>query len=171
MRILAIPALVLAASVIVAADGQPEFRQLAQLFPDAAGFSRKSGDPPHVIAYGPDDLVLGYAFWTTEIDPTDRGYDGPIQILVGLDLQGLLTGIVVGYHHEPYGNFSIEQPAFTAQFRGKDVRSAFKIGEDLHGVSRATISVTSAARTVRNSARRMAQALLPPPPKKKPPLP
>ncbi len=66
-------------------------------------------------------------------------------------------------HNEPYGNFSVDVPAFPAQFRGKNIRDPFKVGADIHAVSRATITVTSAARAIRNGARRVARQLLTPP--------
>ena len=108
--------------------------------------------------------MLGYAVWTTEVVPLERGYGGPIAILVGVDTKGALTGIVMGEHHEPYGDFSIDRPEFAATFRGKDVRDPFRLGEDVDAVSRATITISSAARAVRNSARRVARQLLTPPP-------
>jgi transcriptional regulator of nitric oxide reductase len=105
---------------------------------------------------------LGFAFWTTDLQPLERGYDGPIKMLVGMDTTGVLTGVIVVEHHEPFGDFSIERPEFAAQFRGKSVRDAFKVGVDIDAVTRATISVTSASRAVRNSARRIARELLTP---------
>jgi transcriptional regulator of nitric oxide reductase len=139
--------------------------QLKQVIPSAASFSPKVLDPPHFKAFAPagGQQTVGIAFWTTEIEPLERGYDGPIKILVGMDMQGILTGIVVAQHHEPYGDFSIEPLQFAAQFKGKSVRDAFRVGVDIDAVSRATISVTSAARAIRNSARRMATQLLVPP--------
>jgi Na+-translocating ferredoxin:NAD+ oxidoreductase RnfG subunit len=107
--------------------------------------------------------VIGYAFWTTELQPLERGYGGPIAMLVGIDLKGGLTGLVVAEHHEPYGNFSIDPPSFAAQFVGKDVRDPFQLGKDIDAVSRATITMSSAVRAVRNASRRMARALLTPP--------
>jgi NosR/NirI family nitrous oxide reductase transcriptional regulator len=142
--------------------------QLKHLFPAAASFSPKVPNPPHYKAFaantgaGSQD-VAGLAFWTTEIEPLERGYDGPIKILVGMDTKGMLTGIIVVQHHEPYGDFSIETPQFAAQFQGKSVRDPFKVGADIDAVSRATISITSAARAIRNSARRVATQLLVPP--------
>jgi NosR/NirI family nitrous oxide reductase transcriptional regulator len=141
--------------------------KLKQLFPAAATFSPKEGEPLHFTAYAAGargaQSVLGYAFWTTEIVPLERGYAGPIVMLVGIDLKGILSGIVMGDHREPYGNFSIDLPAFSAQFKGKDVRDPFKLGEDIDAVSRATITMTSAVRTIRNSSRRVARQLLTPP--------
>jgi NosR/NirI family nitrous oxide reductase transcriptional regulator len=149
------------------ADAKLE-EQLKYLFPNAASFSEKEGSPPHYKAYGPAvsgqaPELLGLAFWTTELDPLERGYDGPIKMLVGMDTKGILTRIIVTDHREPYGYFSVELPEFARQFEGKDIRDRFRVGEDIDAISRATISVTSASRAVRNSARRAATAHLAPP--------
>ena len=137
--------------------------QLTQLFPAATTFSPKQSDPPVYKALAGGQNVIGYAFWTTELEPLERGFDGPIKILVGMDLKGVLTGILVAQHNEPYGNFSIDPPRFAAQFKNKSIRDPFKVGGDIDAVSRATITVTSASRAVRNSARRIARQLLTPP--------
>ena len=137
--------------------------QLKQLFPSAT-FSPKFPDPPHYKAFAPNpQTITGLSFWTTEIEPLERGYDGPIKILVGMDPGGVITGVIVAGHNEPYGDFSIDRPEFAAQFKGKSIRDRFRVGEDVDAVSRATITVTSAARAIRNSARRIATRLLPPP--------
>jgi transcriptional regulator of nitric oxide reductase len=135
--------------------------QLKRVFPSASTFSPKSGAPPHFKAYA-NDALLGFVFWTTELEPLERGYDGPIKILVGLNLNGTLTGIIVTDHHEPYGYFSVATPGFAAQFAGKAISDPFKVGADIDAVSRASISVGSASRAVRNSARRIARQLLTP---------
>jgi NosR/NirI family transcriptional regulator, nitrous oxide reductase regulator len=145
--------------------------ELQQLFPTAASFSPKVLDPPHYKVYaanpaaGPQAMA-GVAFWTTEMEPLERGYDGPIKILVGMDTKGILAGVIVVQHHEPYGDFSIATPEFAAQFRGKSIRDPFRVGGDIDAVSRATISITSATRAIKNSARRIATELLAPPPRK-----
>ena len=163
-------ALVLGGHVV--AGGQPATdpalrAQLMQLFPSATTFSPKGGTPPHYKAFVNDSpaaapKLLGLAFWTTELEPLERGYDGPIKILVGMDPQGILAGIIVAAHHEPFGDFSIDPPKFAAQFKGKNIRDPFKVGADIDAVSRASITITSATRAVRNSARRVARQLLTP---------
>lgn len=158
--------LVAASGVLLGDSLQTDARlesQLRQLFPSAAAFSPKSGEPPHFKAYDQRQTITGYAFWTTELEPLERGYDGPIKVLVGLDPKGVLTGVVVAQHNEPYGNFSIDLPEFPAQFRGKNIRDPFRVGADIHAVSRATITVSSATRAIRNAARRVARQLLTPP--------
>ena len=166
-RLVVFLALLAGTYVMTSAQGAVEAR-LARLFPAATAFSPKEGEPPHFTAFGANKAVLGYAFYTTEILPLERGYGGPIAMLIGLDTSGKLTGVIVGEHHEPYGDFSIDPPKFAATFRNKDVRDPFKLGEDVDAVSRATITMSSAVRAIRNSARRMARQFLtaPPPPSK-----
>jgi len=139
-----------------------------QLFPATKGISDKAIDPPHYKIYASDpladpDAFTGVVFWTTEVEPIERGYDGPIKILVGMDTKGILTGIIVAQHHEPYGDFSIDPPQFAAQFVGKSIRDPFKVGVDIDAVSRATITINSAVRAIRTSARRVAVRVLVPP--------
>lgn len=142
--------------------------QLQQLFPDAASFAPKSGSPPHFKAFGAatsgeDPELLGLAWWTTELEPLERAFDGPIKMLVGMDTNGVLAGIIVTDHREPYGYFSVDLPEFAQQFEQKNIRDGFRYGEDVDAITRATISVQSASRAVRNSSRRIARAYLVPP--------
>lgn len=145
-------------------------KRLRTLFPAAVSFSPKEGTPPHFTAFAPGSsgeapAIAGYAFLTTDLEPLETGYDGPIQMLVGITPRGALTGVVVIAHREPYGYFSVEPPAFAAQFAGKDIREPFKVGEDVEAVSRATITINSATRAIRNSARRFARQMLTPQPR------
>jgi transcriptional regulator of nitric oxide reductase len=142
--------------------------ELKQLFPAAVGFSPLAGDPLHFKAYGVDPRAnptappIGIAFWTTDMVPQEHGYHGPIHILVGLDLKGTITGAIVDYHSEPYGYFSVEPPKFAAQFKGKTIRDPFVVGRDVDAVSRASISIGSATRAIRDGSRLAAAKLLPP---------
>ena len=52
-------------------------------------------------------------------------------------------------------------PKFAAQFKGKTVRDPFVVGRDVDAVSRASISIGSATRAIRDSSRMMAKQLLP----------
>ena len=141
--------------------------RLEQLFPAATGFSPKTGNPPHFKVYGKleaggEPTLVGFAFYSTELEPLERGYDGPIQILVGIDLRGVLAGLIVVDHNEPYGDFSVDTPEFAAQFVSKSIRDRFRVGDDVDAISRATITVRSATRAVRNGSRRIARQFLNP---------
>ena len=141
---------------------------LRALFPKAAAFSPLEGTPLHFKAYAadpkatPNPPLLGYAFWTTDLVPNEYGYHGPIHILVGMDLTGILSGAIVDYDSEPYGYFSVQPPEFAAQFVRKSVRAPFRVGGDVAAVSRATITISSATRAIRDSSRAMAKAFLNP---------
>jgi transcriptional regulator of nitric oxide reductase len=142
--------------------------QLKKLFPSAATFSTKTGTPAHYKAFGPaaagkEGELLGLAYWTTELEPLERGFDGPIKMLVGLNAAGEITGVIVTDHREPYGYFSVDLPDWPKQFVGKSIRDSFKVGADVDAISRATITVTSASRAIRNASRKVARAHLAPP--------
>jgi transcriptional regulator of nitric oxide reductase len=142
---------------------------LKRLFPSAASISAKEGSLPHFKVFARSfsgaQTLGGVAFLTTEVEPLERGYHGPIKILVGLNADLKLAGIIIVEEHEPYGYFSIDRPQFAAQFIGKDIRDPFKVGADVDAVSTASITINSAARAIRNGARRVARQLLTPPPR------
>lgn len=172
-RLAALVVLVCAGVVAVAAaeriytNPKPD-AHLKKLFPTAVAFSPLSGTPLHYTAYAADPKTnpgakpLGYAFWTTDLVPHEHGYHGAIHMLIGIDLTGVLTGLVVDYDSEPYGYFSVQPPEFAAQFKGKSIFDKFQLGADIDMVSRASITMNSATRAVRDSSRMIARALLDP---------
>lgn len=141
---------------------------LKKLFPNAVAFSPLSGTPLHFTAYAqdpaknPNQQPLGFAFWTTDMVPNEHGYHGAIHLLVGLTPTGIITGVVVDYHSEPYGYFSVEPQEFADQFTNKSIRDPFVVGKDVDAVSRASLSIASATRAIRDSTRIVARALLDP---------
>lgn len=144
---------------------EPYFKTL---FPTAAAFSTFGGTPMHYKVYGVDPKTnpaappVGYIFWTTDVVPREFGYHGPIHLLVGMDTAGVIRGVVMDYNSEPYGYFSVDPPKFVEQFKGKSVRDSFRVGEDVAAVSRASISIASATRAIRDSSRLMARTFLTP---------
>ena len=85
-------ALVLGTAGVIVLEGQPSpdaklNAQLKQLFPSADAFSPKEGTPAHFKAFVNDPrtrkpALAGFAFWTTELQPLERGYEGPIKVMV-----------------------------------------------------------------------------------------
>ena len=139
--------------------------QLKVLFPSATSFGPKEGKPPVIKAYAADpktraQTLLGYAAYTTDWQPFERGYDGPIKILVGVSTAGMVTNIVVAEHKEPYGYRSIDQQRYADQFINKNVHDPFKVRGDVDAVSGATSTVGSATRSIRDTAKRVAEAYL-----------
>ena len=141
---------------------------LHEVFRGADSFSAKEGSPPIYKAYRdnpetPEPEVIGYLFETPDWPPEEIGYSGPIDVLVGMDLKGTIADIKVLYYLESYksirGDF-INSEYFPDQFKAKSIVDGFRVGRDIDGISRATISSWAVARGVRNAARRVAQTHL-----------
>lgn len=171
---LALAALVLAPLALMAQsvagfiDPMPTAR-LKQLFPAATTFTpRGEKDPIYFTAYAADPAKqqgakpLGWAFWTVDLVPGELGYHGHIHMLIGMNTQGRITGVIMDRNTEPYGDISINKPEFPLQFKDKSIRDRFEVGHDVDVTSRATISVRAAAREIREASRMVARAVLTP---------
>jgi transcriptional regulator of nitric oxide reductase/ferredoxin len=136
-----------------------------EVMPEAERFGPAEGDPPVVRAYttGPDggDVLHGFVFLTSDLPPEQYGYSGPIEALVGMRLDGTLTGVRVTDYRESYmrsmGDF-LRTPGFQEQFAGKHLGDPFQLWGDIEGISRVSISVRALSRGVRDAARRVANA-------------
>ncbi|MFA5662533.1 4Fe-4S binding protein [Castellaniella sp.] len=72
----------------------------AEIFPGADRLGPAEGDPPIARAYAGDRL-LGYVYLTSDIVNT-RGYSSkPIDVLIGLSLEGEIVAAKLVEHHEP----------------------------------------------------------------------
>ena len=80
-------------------------------------------------------------------------------MLVGIDTKGILTGLVVGEHHEPYGDFSIDRPEFAGAVQGQGRarpvqarrRRRCRVPRDDHDVDRGARPCVTASRPVARS--------------------
>lgn len=133
---------------------------LLEVMPAADRFESKSGDPPVIRAYK-GDLFLGFVFLTQDIPPEQLGYSGPVRAIVGLGIDGLITGARVTDYYESYmssmGDF-LRRRGIQEQFAGKSIADPFEVNADVDGVSRATLSTRAFARGIRNAARRVAES-------------
>ena len=72
----------------------------AELVPGANRFGPPQGDPAIAPAYK-DDQLLGFVYLNSDF-ANAIGYSGkPIQLLVGIDPKGVLTGLKLVEHKEP----------------------------------------------------------------------
>lgn len=141
---------------------------LADVLPGADAFSEKEGEPSVFKAYRIDGedgerTLVGYVFLTSDLPPEPYGYSGTIEALVGMDLEGSITGIKVMRYRETLRRFRgdfLSARGFQEQFTGKHIAEPFMVGRDVAGITRATITVNALSRGIRNSARRVAEAYL-----------
>ena len=133
-----------------------------EVLPGATSFEVRDGDPRVIVGYAADapaeEALVGYAFLTSDVPPEELGYNGPIEVLVGMDRDGTLTGVRVTHYVESYirtrGDF-LRTPGYEAQFTGKSISDPFRAKRDVRVVSRATISVSAMSRGIRAAARRV----------------
>jgi NosR/NirI family nitrous oxide reductase transcriptional regulator len=135
--------------------------QAAEIDPAADSFGEVEGDPPAAKLLKGDRLV-GYAFLNADIvDST--GYSGkPINIVVGIDLDGRITGAKLVEHHEPIVLVGILQAKIVHYIDGfigrrvLDPGAAEQTPVDI--VSGATVSMMVIADSMMQSAIRVARS-------------
>ena len=161
-------ALALLAPAFASAQDAPEewLERLERVMPEADRFTDRQGQPPVFEAYHIDsstgrETLAGYIFLTSDLPPEQMGFNGPIEVLVGMDLRGVLTGIVVARYRESLrssrGDF-LATDGFQEQFAGKSIVDAFQVRRDVDGITGATITVDAMSRGIRNAAREVAVA-------------
>ena len=99
---------------------------LQEVMPLANSFSEKQGDPPVYLAFqsADENELIGYIFTTPDIPPEEDGFSGPIDALIGMNLDGEITGVKVLFYRESYkhvrGDFIVDS-GFPEQFTGKAI--------------------------------------------------
>lgn len=148
--------------------------QIQALFPKATRIEPKQDTPPVYSVFQLDEL-LGYAFESNDYS-TLQGFSGkPIRLLIGMDPQGVLSGVTVIEHHEPVFLHGLGEQAlvdFVAQYRSQDISTPIVVGgrqaetvdgssiTQFDGVSKATVSVVILNETVLIAAMSVARQLL-----------
>jgi transcriptional regulator of nitric oxide reductase len=124
------------------------------------------GAPPAIPAYFDNDVV-GYVFRTHAVVQS-LGLSGKkLDILAGLDMDGVITGALIIEHHEPIlaiGVSSRDLETFVASFVGREVREpvrilrrAGKAPDAIEAVSGATVSSLLMSDAIFQSARAIGQ--------------
>ena len=132
------------------------------VFPTSTRVDPRSGMPPVWRAYARDaatgeERMAGFIFLTSDIPPEEKGYTAPIEVLIGMDIHGKITGARVIKYLESLrssrGDFL--RGSYEEQFTGKRMSDRFMVRRDIETVSGATITAAAAARGIRNAARRV----------------
>jgi NosR/NirI family transcriptional regulator, nitrous oxide reductase regulator len=87
------------------------------IFPGANRYGPVEGSPPAAAAFGGDRL-LGYVYLNADV-VNSTGYSGkPINIVVGIDLNGKIVGLELVEHHEPIVLIGIPPSKITTFLKG-----------------------------------------------------
>ncbi len=119
-------------------------------FPDA---EQAENEKEYVYAGMIDGEAAGYVAQVAV-----SGYGGEVEVIVGTDKEGTLTGIKVGgaNFQETAGlGAKAKEPAFTDQFAGKV--APLSIGEEIDAITAATITSSAVVRGVNTAVERIAE--------------
>ena len=159
--------LILLASVLVQAvhaDVVSAYPQAQDLFPQADKFGEFEGEPRAAPVYGKDQL-LGYVFLTQDMVRIPAYSGRPINVLVGIDMSGRITGARIIHHEEPILQAGISEDQirwFVDQFRGKSTAGHITIGahregyETVDAISGATITLMVLNATITRAVKMVA---------------
>jgi NosR/NirI family nitrous oxide reductase transcriptional regulator len=155
------------AEVSAASKDHTSLRLLKEMVPGADSFSEKGGEPPVYRAYrteaNGEQTLIGYAFVTPDVPPEPNGYNGPIDTLIGIDLEGRIVGLKAIYYKESLrytlGDF-LSFKRYREQFIGKTAADPFSVNNDIDGIANATISVKAMASGVRRALREVTEAYI-----------
>jgi NosR/NirI family nitrous oxide reductase transcriptional regulator len=141
------------------------------IFPTATRIGTRDPDIPVIPVYQLNQL-LGYVFESNDFVDF-MGFAGePINILIGLDLQGVMKGLKILQHNEPIFVYGLGQAPFVDfvnKYKEHSIRERFIIDSAdqrsanstyFDGVTKATVSVLVANDTIISSALKVARAKL-----------
>lgn len=136
----------------------------ASLFPGADTFGPLEGAPPAVAAYK-DGRRAGYIFLNTDY-ADGTGYSGkPIEILLAMDLSGVIRGAELVAHHEPIFLVGIPEAKLRHFIKGyigtnvlKPSLSTVKDGTVVDAISGATVTAMVVDDTIRHAGIAFAQS-------------
>ena len=152
-------------TTLVGAQLKDEKMLYAKLFPSADEFGDYAGDPLSMPVYKAGEQI-GYIFRTKDIVSIPAYSGKPVDLLIGMDMQGTFTGAYVVEHHEPILLVGLPEESlnvFAAQYRDKTVADRIQVGsgkregyKNIDGITGATVTVMVMNQTISRSARKLA---------------
>lgn len=148
------------------ADIATTYPQVRDLFPAADRFGEPDGSPPASPVYAGDALI-GYAFLTADMVRIPAYSGSPVNILVGIDMQGRIAGARIVHHEEPILAAGIREEQLTKfvdQYQGKPANGRIVVGGQREGyatvdaIAGATISIMVINATITRSVRMVAES-------------
>ncbi|HHH44764.1 MAG TPA: 4Fe-4S binding protein [Gammaproteobacteria bacterium] len=160
-------ALVAGVANVNAADTDPVQGLARSYFPQADRVGEFEGEPLAAPVYAGERL-LGYVLRTSDIAPIPAYSGKPITLLVGIALDGRISGLQIIKHSEPILAAGVSEKNlkhYVDQYRGVSVRKRVKLGGaeregyvTIDGITGATITAMVMNATVMKSVRKVAES-------------
>ncbi|MFZ2288874.1 MAG: 4Fe-4S binding protein [Halopseudomonas yangmingensis] len=148
-------------------SGQATAFELSHFFADADRLEEVTGTPPAQPVFQGDQQV-GLIFETNDVAPIPAYSGKPVNMRVGMDMQGLVTGVQVLEHSEPIMLVGIPEhklTEFVDQYIGRSIHDNVRVGlssrqregfEYVDALSGATVTVVVMGEGIMRSAREVA---------------
>ncbi|ACL73639.1 FMN-binding domain protein [Thioalkalivibrio sulfidiphilus HL-EbGr7] len=147
----------------------PAHGEISPFFPEADRLGDPTGDPPAIPVFRGDEQI-GLLFETRHVTPIPAYSGLPVNMLVGLDMKGEITGVRVIEHSEPIMLVGIPESRladFVNQYVTRTVSDRVRVGLSprqregytyVDAVSGATVTVVVMGESIMRGARMMAVA-------------
>ncbi len=128
----------------------------------ASRFVRKNG---YWEGYGRDNKLAGYVILSTDWTRHLVGYSSkPLETLIGMDPNGVITGVKIVAYSEPIFMIGIKDSdynKFLAQYVNKNIKDNLTVGREItmDAITGATVSAVVQNATILGSARGVAAAV------------
>ncbi|UYG03945.1 NosR/NirI family protein [Halomonas sp. LR3S48] len=136
-----------------------ELEQVRPGFPEATRLSEAEGTLPTMTVLDDANAPLGYVFESVDIAPIPAYSGKPVNLLVGIDLEGRIVLADILSHEEPIMLVGIPETkleGFADAHVGAHVNDRLKVGDNLDAISGATVTVIVVSDTILRAARRVA---------------
>jgi len=165
LRLLVAVLLIGATMAVEAATIDDEFPAVKNFFPEATSFGEVADEPPAAPVYQ-NEKIIGYVFETDDVVKIPAYSGKPVNLLVGINTDGVITGAKVLEHHEPILLVGIPEQSlfdFAEKYVGRSVTDRVKVGAgkrkgfaNIDAITGATVTVIVVNRTIMRAARRVA---------------
>jgi len=153
--------------MINTASADPVHDLALKYFPQADRVGEFEGEPLAAPVYTGEQL-LGYVLRTTDIAPIPAYSGKPITLLVGISLDGRISGLEITQHSEPILGAGVSEKDlkhYVDQYRGISVRERVKMGGAeregyviIDGITGATITAMVMNATVMKAVKKVAKS-------------
>ncbi|UEQ06326.1 NosR/NirI family protein [Halomonas profundus] len=136
-----------------------ELEQVREGFPNAERLEAADSQWPVSRVLASDDELLGYAFESVDIAPIPAYSGKPVNVLVGIGLDGQIVQADVLSHSEPIMLVGIPESklnSFADEHVSAHVNDRLRVGDNLDAISGATVTVIVVSDTIMRSARKVA---------------
>lgn len=136
-----------------------ELEQVREGFPTAERLEAADSQWPVSRVLDSDDELRGYAFESVDVAPIPAYSGKPVNVLVGIDLDGQIVQADVLSHSEPIMLVGIPESklnSFADEHESAHVNDRLRVGDNLDAISGATVTVIVVSDTIMRSARQVA---------------